>query len=71
MRNDIRFAGISLNWTEAYAQSYAKKLKEMDYSVRVLKTGNSAILAYSYKTFSQTEGETCFETLKAEKKEDS
>ena len=64
MRNDIRVAGISLNWTEDYAQSYAKKLKEMDYSVRVLEDGGSALIAYSHKSFSQKEAEICLETLK-------
>lgn len=64
MRNDIRFAGISLNWTEDYARSYSKKLKEMDYAVRILQYDTSFLIAYSHRSFSQKEADTCLESLK-------
>jgi hypothetical protein len=64
MRIDIRFAGISLNWTEPFVLSYAKKLKEMDYAVRVMKDGESNLIAYSHKSFSQAEAEACLKDLK-------
>jgi hypothetical protein len=63
MRNDIRFAGISLNWTEAYAQSYAKKLKEMEYAIRVIQNEATFLIAYSHRSFSQKEAEACLGTL--------
>ena len=66
MRNDIRFAGISLKWTEQYAQSYAKKLKEMDYAARVMKVGDTCLIAYSHKSFSQMEADACLSLLQKE-----
>lgn len=63
MRNDIKFAGFLLNWTHDYAKSYSKKLKEMGYSVRLIKNDEYYIIAYSYKSFTIDESIEVFNNM--------
>jgi hypothetical protein len=51
----ILFAGLPLHWTREYADSFSKYLREIGYLTRVVQLGDSAVVAYSYRTFSSDE----------------
>ena len=68
MRADIRFAGMTLGWTEEYAKNYASVLKEMGYCIRITPAGPSFLIAYSYKTFNVSEMQECLEVFEREAK---
>lgn len=65
MRQDIRFAGIALNWSSEYVQSYSDKLIEMGYCAKVLPLFE--IVAYSYRPFSRMDAEEAYRELQQEK----
>jgi hypothetical protein len=66
MRADIRFAGMALRWSEEYAASYAAKLKEMGYYVRIAPAPDSSLIVYSYKPFTKAEMEESLASLEKE-----
>ena len=63
MRIDIRFAGMALGWTKQYAVNYGDKLKEMGYCIRIADMGESALIAYSHRTFTMSEMDECLGSL--------
>jgi hypothetical protein len=63
MRQDIRFAGLTLSWDYPYAKAYSDKLHEMGFYAKDLLS-DKWIVAYSHRQFSRAEAEEVLSNLK-------